>query len=376
MMAEMSKCDFVRQMIFVNPTVSLRNQFVRARGNFSVSIGMGSHFFPWKASPKITVYQPVTFLPLKRKFPIVKKIEDHMTLMVIQQLNRGMPYILFMNCPNIASHNLLDRILERATLSIFDFSDDFSELGYDERTRKLFHQNAAKYAGAANIVLAVNAHVKNKYSYVNSNIHVLRNATNYENFSRETYESIDVLERIKHHGSPIIGYSGIANMGRIDGEVLDFLLHQRPNWQFVFVGPAHANFVERYSTCHNVHILAPVAYQDLPRYMQYFDVAIVPFQDNENTKGNDLLKLHDYLAMGKPVVSTNVGGAGDLKEAIRIAQDPQDFLKNIEEVLVKHRSEDVVAQRKRLALKNSWGARIAELEALVKESLATKERLV
>jgi glycosyltransferase involved in cell wall biosynthesis len=271
---------------------------------------------------------------------------------------------------------LLDRILERATLSIYDFSDDFAELGYDERTRGLFHQNATKYARAANIVLAVNAHVKNKYSYVNPNIHVIRNATNYENFSRETYESIDVLERIKHNGLPIIGYSGIANMGRIDGDVLDFLLNQRPNWQFVFVGPAHAHFVERYSTCRNVHILAPVAYQDLPCYMQYFDVAIVPFQDNENTKGNDLLKLHDYLAMGKPVVSTNIGGAVDLKEAIRIAEGPQEFLKSIEEFLVNHRSEDVVAQRKRLALKNSWRARTAELEALVKGSLATKERLV
>ena len=224
--------------------------------------------------------------------------------------------------------------------------------------------------------LAVNAHVKKKYSYVNSNIHVIRNATNYENFIRETYKSIDVLEQIKHHGSPIIGYCGIANMGRIDGDVLDILLNQRPNWQFVFVGPAHAHFVERYSTCHNVHILAPVAYQDLPCYMQYFDVAIVPFQDNENTKGNDLLKLHDYLAMGKPVVSTNIGGAVDLKEAIRIAQDPQDFLKSIEELLVNRHSEDFVAQRKRLAMKNSWGTRIAELEALVKGSLETKEKLV
>ena len=152
MMAEMSKCDFVRQILFVNPTVSLRNHFVWVQKKFSVSIETSRHFFPWKVSPKITVYQPVTFLPLKTKFPIVKKIEDHMTLMVIQQLNRGMPYILFMNCPNIRSPFLIDTLLEKAELSLFDFSDDFSELGYDERTRELFHQNATKYAGAANIV--------------------------------------------------------------------------------------------------------------------------------------------------------------------------------------------------------------------------------
>src|SRR5210317_326538 len=153
MMAEMSRCDFVRQILFVNPTVSLRKHFVRVQKKFSVSFEMSSHFISCKVSPKITVFQPVAFLPLKTKIPLLKKIEDHITLMLIQQLNRGMPYILFMNCPNIASHNLLDRILERATLSIFDFSDDFSELGYEERTKELFHQNATKYAGAANIVL-------------------------------------------------------------------------------------------------------------------------------------------------------------------------------------------------------------------------------
>jgi hypothetical protein len=57
-----------------------------------------------------------------------------------------------MNCPNIRSPFLIDTLLEKAELSLFDFSDDFSELGYDERTRELFHQNATKYAGAANIV--------------------------------------------------------------------------------------------------------------------------------------------------------------------------------------------------------------------------------
>jgi glycosyltransferase involved in cell wall biosynthesis len=373
MMAEMSKCDFVRRVIFVNPTISLRNHFFQTKKSFSVSIGTSSHVFPWKISPKITVYQPMSFLPLKTKFLILKKIEDHIILRFIQHLNCRMPYILFMNCPNIASHNLLDRILEGAALSIFDFSDDFSELGYAESTKNVFRQNALKYAGSANVVLAVNEHVKDKYFHVNPNIHVIRNATNYENFNQETFRSIDVLERIKRNGSPIIGYSGIANMGRIDGDMLDFLVDQRPDWQFVFVGPAHEYFVERYSTCHNVHILESVAYQDLPCYLQYFNVAIVPFQVNENTKGNDLLKLYDYLAMGKPVVSTNIGGAVDLKEVIRIAQTPQEFLKRIEEFLKNHCCEDDVAHRKRHGLKNSWRARIGELEVLVKRSLQTKK---
>ena len=369
MMAEISKCDFVRQVFFVNPIISLRRYFAPAQEIFSVSIGTSYHLFPWNVSEAITVYQPITFLPLKNSFRFLRKIEESVAFRVIQQLNGGRPYLLFMNCPNITSHSLLERILAGAKLSIFDFSDDFPELGNDQRTKDVFHLNSIKYAKAANLVLAVNSHVRNKYSHLNSNIHVVRNATNYNNFNRESFQTIDALEQIKRKGRPIIGYSGIANMGRLDGGVLDFLLAQRTDWQFVFIGPAHTNFVERYSMFHNVHILAPVEYQALPCYLQYFDVGIVPFQVNENTKGNDLLKLHDFLAMGKAVVSTNIGGAVDLKEAILIARDPQDFLRNIEELLAKPRNEVIVAERKRVALKNSWGSRITEVEALVKSSL-------
>jgi glycosyltransferase involved in cell wall biosynthesis len=269
-----------------------------------------------------------------------------------------------MNCPNIASHNLLDRILEQSTLSIFDYSDDFAELGYDERTRELFHQNATKYAGAANMVLAVNEHIKEKYSHLNSNIQVIRNATNYSNFDREHFTPIEFLEKIKQANNFIIGYSGIASFSRIDTSLLDFLIEKRPLWQYIFVGPAHPNFVERYAKYENVHLIEAVSYQDLPCYIRYFDVAIVPFLTNDHTKGNDLLKLHDFLAMGKPVVSTDIGGAKDLQELVSIAESPLAFLEKVENALC-HQKEEEILKRKMKALENSWPNRIKELKELI-----------
>ena len=76
--------------------------------------------------------------------------------------------------------------------------------------------------------------------------------------------------------------------------------------------------------------LPAVNYQQLPDYLNYFQVTIVPFQINDHTKGNNLLKFHDYLAMGKPVVTTNIGGAEDLKDVVRIADTPAAFLSQIE----------------------------------------------
>ena len=371
MMAEMSKWECIDRLIFVNPRISIRSKFMRGAKAINDSIGGERKKFITKLSSKLYIYSPISFLPFKKEFPVFSKIENYITLRLIKHLNNGKPYILFMNCPNIFSHYILDELLERAELSVFDFSDDFSELGYGESTQELFRSNATKYAKKANIVLTVNEHLKNKYSFLNSNIHVLRNATNYENFDRTIYKPIALLERFRSNNKPIIGYSGIANLSRIDADLLEFLLEMSPNWQFVFIGPIQRTFKEKYSKYDNVAIIGPVKYQDLPCYLQYFDVAIVPFLINEHTKGNDLLKLHDLLAMGKPIVSTEIGGAKDLKDVIRIVQKPSQFLDEIEKALV-HKDAQEVGKRKNKALKNSWQNRIKELEPLIEEALSLK----
>ncbi len=150
--------------------------------------------------------------------------------------------------------------------------------------------------------------------------------------------------------------------------LLDFLLEKRPDWQFVFIGPADSGFFDRYSQYKNVHCLPPVDYQSLPDHIQYFDVAIIPFKINEHTKGNDLLKFYDFLAMGKPIVSTDIGVTNDVKDVIKITQRSSDFLEQMEDALSNDTSEDVL-KRKKIALKNSWHKRIKELEELIKNSL-------
>ena len=363
MMAEMAKLDFVQNLIFVNPLISLRNLF-KEPSNPVYGEGVVRSIFPQTISSKIKVYTPVTWIPFKRYSSILMTIEDRITLTVIRLLNRQRPYILFLNCPNFSSNLIVDELSKGASLTLFDFSDDFSELGYDVATRETFRENSLKYATKADVVLTVNEHIKLKYSAVNDNIHVVRNATNYENFDRFRFEPVEKLEVLKKSGKPIIGYSGIANLSRIDTTILDYLIHQKPNWEFVFVGPSQPNFIERYSLLGNVKILGSVKYTELPNLISYFDVAIIPFLINEHTKGNDLLKLYDYLSLGKPVVSTRIGGAEDLKEVVKLADTPSGFLSEIDCVLQSKNSRQVES-RKQVAKANSWPNRIGQVESLI-----------
>ena len=213
-----------------------------------------------------------------------------------------------MNCPNILYPYPLDELLATSALSFFDFSDDFVEVATNKEVRDIFLINITKYAKAADTVLTVNEHLKAKYSYLNQNIHVFKNATNYYNFDRKSYRVIPFLEKLKSKGHPIIGYSGMVNEVRIDLDVIDCIATKRPDWQMVFIGPAKARLIERYTHYKNVQFMPPVDYQSLPDYIHYFDVAIVPFKINEHTRGNNLLKFHDYLAMGETSSQHECGG--------------------------------------------------------------------
>jgi hypothetical protein len=372
MMAELAKSEFINRVIFVNPIFSIPS-ILRAKNNkLNSTSKITDKLITKKFTSNIYILTPKNILPDRKYLSLLKNIETRtiakITLKNIKRLNSEKPYIFFMNCPNVFSNDLIDILIKNAHLSIFDFSDDFIELGYTKEKIKIFKRNVEKYCRAADIVITVNEHIRLKYSFLNPNIHVIRNATNYSNFDRKNYKSVDFLEKLKSCESPIIGYSGIANMSRIDENILDFVIRQRPEWQFVFIGYAKKEFSLKYFRHRNVHHIAPVDYISLPDYMQYFDVSIVPFKINSHTKGNDLLKIHDFLAMGKPVVSTEIGGAEDLKDVIRIAGSPSLFLEEIEKALYSE-TNDAVLRRKKIAQQNSWYNRINEFEILLKDYL-------
>jgi glycosyltransferase involved in cell wall biosynthesis len=373
MTAQIAKFSFVDKVIFVNPIRSLRN--TRAENNLLTGEALkpGIDILPSKQSSNIWVYSPYRFLPLKRHFRFLEKMEERIFYRVINHLNLNSPFILLINDPIKSSEYLLRHLLKRAHLSIFDFSDDFVEyfVDKDDPRRSRCLENIKQYAGAVDIVLTVNQHVKDKFHYVNEQIEVLKNATNYDNFDRKAYAAVDFLEPIKNLGSPMVGYTGGIRKNRIDFDLLDHVLYKKSDWQFVFIGDADSAFREHYKNLNNVHLFPPVEYKKLPDCLQYLGLAFVPFICNEHTRGNDLLKIYDYLAMGKPVVSTDVGGADDLKDVLYVADYPEDFVKKMN-IALKENSPHLIRRRKSVGLENSWPVRMTYLEQLLQQFLEEK----
>jgi len=168
---------------------------------------------------------------------------------------------------------------------------------------------------------------------------------------------------------PVIGYFGVVN-ARLDLDLLACLARSRPRWTFLLVGRIAPEAVGL-QQLPNIRLPGPQPYESLPRWAKVFDVAILPYlRDRQGLTANPL-KLREYLATGKPVVSVPTPEVESLRHCVRIASAPEEFLAQIEDALERDSPADRQARQAAVA-GASWEARVAETLALVEQGLARK----
>ena len=126
---------------------------------------------------------------------------------------------------------------------------------------------------------------------------------------------------------PHLGFFGVIDE-RLDRELIASLARLRPDWQLILVGPVVKIDPAGLPRADNIHYLGRKPYEDLPTYMANWNAAMMPFARNAATRFISPTKTPEYLAGGKPVVSTPVIDVvrrwGHL-EAVRIAETPAEF---------------------------------------------------
>jgi glycosyltransferase involved in cell wall biosynthesis len=162
------------------------------------------------------------------------------------------------------------------------------------------------------------------------------------------------------HG-PVIGYVGNLS-ARVDVALLEAVAVARPDWQFVFVGSAHFDqAILRLDTLSNVHFVGVKPYEEARRFVQHFDVALIPHLDNEMTRSMNPLKAYVYLSAGVPVVSTPIANLGDLAGLVTVAEGPEAFITAIGDALRSgKRAPDL-----EVLGPSSWPARVVRVMGLI-----------
>jgi glycosyltransferase involved in cell wall biosynthesis len=173
---------------------------------------------------------------------------------------------------------------------------------------------------------------------------------------------------------PRVGFFGVVDE-RLDIELLGQLATNHPEWQFVIIGPVVK--IDPASLPHNanIHYLGGKNYQELPAYLRGWDVATLLFARNESTEFISPTKTPEYLAAGRPVVSTSIRDVvrpyGELN-LVQIADDPKEFGQAIAIALEQGKDADWRTRTDDYLATISWDLTWQNMVNLMQERLAAK----
>ena len=145
--------------------------------------------------------------------------------------------------------------------------------------------------------------------------------------------------------------------------MVETIAKRRPDWSFVFVGPVREGLNKPNLT--NVHFIGYVPYEVLPGYLAAFDVCILPFRRDRVTESVNPIKMYEYMATGKPIVSTSIPEVERYSDLIRIAEGPEAFEKAISDAL-KEDTPQLAKARRAMARENSWERRVWSIREIVR----------
>lgn len=153
---------------------------------------------------------------------------------------------------------------------------------------------------------------------------------------------------------PVIGYVGALQSIRLDMELLAYIAEQRPDWSIVLVGPEDDEFkASRLHDIKNIYFLGGKKPDELPQYINAFDVCLNPQLVNPVTIGNYPRKIDEYLAMGKPVVATATEAMSIFSAHTYLAVTKDDYLELINKALVEN-TEQLQQERVAFASSHTW----------------------
>lgn len=165
---------------------------------------------------------------------------------------------------------------------------------------------------------------------------------------------------------PVIGFFGLL-ADWIDIPLLAHLARERPDWTLLLVGHASTDLAPLAGLA-NVVRVGPQPYETLPNWAKAFDVAVIPYRLNRQVMNANPLKLREYLATGKPVVSVPTPEVERFAPHVRLAATAADFLLQVEQALDDH---DEAARTARMAFVRgmSWDARVEAVLGRVAQQL-------
>lgn len=199
----------------------------------------------------------------------------------------------------------------------------------------------------------------------NHRLELVTNGVEYEHFHNNIEDC--PIKEIVDKGKPIIGYFG-AFANWFDYDMIASLAEARPEYEILLIGWKYDESMGKsgLEKFNNINVIGPIQYDKLPSYARWFDVATIPFKLNDITDSTSPIKLFEYMALNKPIVTTDMPECR-LYKSVKIARDEKEFISKIDEVLLLREDQEYLSIVNREALENTWEAKAKNIISLLQE---------
>lgn len=285
-------------------------------------------------------------------------------------------YIQFYSTDSTLSVQLLKRYINDGYKIIYEYIDDLSPeiVGTKELPANIKEKYEYMLKDTRNTFVIVTADELQKDVVSKRGTEKLAfscNGVDYNHFKNidSSFQFEKSFKEIIDSGKPIIGYYG-ALATWFDYEMVKFLAKEKPDYNIVLIGIKYdgsfdkANLGE-YS---NIYFLGPKNYDVLVNYASHFDVCTIPFLINDITQATSPLKLFEYMALGKPIVTTAMNECKKYS-SVMIANSKEGFVKLIDQALeiAKTHDEEYFNILDKEALENTWSGKAKIIIDLLKK---------
>jgi glycosyltransferase involved in cell wall biosynthesis len=277
---------------------------------------------------------------------------------------RWQPDVLWTYWPNTAG--LCGSFGEH--LVVYHCIDDFAAVTYPLVRRGAIAAMEADLCRRADLVLASTERLTERAAELNARAVQIPTGVDLDAFDPARVLAAD--GEVLSLPAPRVGFVGTLD-DRLDVEMLVDCARQLPHVTFVLVGPVkrHRQSIASLAGLGNIRLLAPRPHDAVPAVIAAFDAAIIPYRRTAFTENLAPAKLYEYLAMGKPTVSTDLPFVRRAAEHVRIVSDAAAMAAALREIIEHPPRADERDRWRAAAARNGWERRVDGIEALLEEGL-------
>jgi len=362
-MAHLSERNDVANVLYVEPPMNVWRLFFYLKAELSDQDNrhrwkraLTADFTP--ITSKLKLYTPLFFIPFSSRLQLLHNVNLRISTFILKARLSGWDFrsaVIWIYHP--FDYLLLKLFPERAH-AVFDWAEEWSLyfIEFSGARREQIRLLENKIIKAVDTVFVCSERMNMMAKPLNPRCYHIFDGTIYEQFQIKP-ESLP--PDIRDIARPTAGYLGTISR-RMDLDLISRLAETYPEVSFVFIGNVHREYLDitRLKAFSNIHFLNGKDYSELGGYASCIDIWLLPY--NPDMVSQSPTKIFDYLATGKPIVSTNLTEVRCFKEYMYIADDSESFI-SLTETALKESLEDLREKRRQFACENSWTHRAAEI---------------